>query len=211
MCKILSENHILKSEEIGLSHEGSHYAMDQVNIILRLYNSVHVYVDHNVETIVYVRPYKSKDKFEYFGSDIILHLAHIDPFECCLEIHGLCLRQNKLPIEDTNSESFQVDFMKQLHNQLEDLTDPRQDFLLSSNELTTGQELSKDEIQLIDLFLDRLYLFQYALVVGVISNHLNILFVLSGLLNDCDGCLFLLVKKLIILLRQLLHVQLTAT
>jgi len=118
--EVLREYDILKPEEVGLPHERAHLLVNQIDIEFCFYDSVHVDVDDDVETVVDIGAYECQNELEDLGCDIVLHLANIDPFKCGLQVHGLCLWQDELAVEHTDAEGLQVDLVKELNNQLED-------------------------------------------------------------------------------------------
>ena len=118
MSEILGENNILQPKKVSLSHERSHLLQDQVDIVLGLYDSVQIDVHANIEGVVDISSHESQDQLEYLGCDVILDLANIDPLEGRFQMHRLSFWQYQLPIQNTNSVSFQVDFMEKLDNDL---------------------------------------------------------------------------------------------
>ena len=107
--------------------------MDQDNIIFGLDDPVHINVHDYVEAIVHVGAHEREYELEDLRSDVELHFADIDPLERRHKVHRLRLRQDQLAVENADTEGLEVDFHKQLHDELEDAADERQDFLLAAD------------------------------------------------------------------------------
>ena len=191
MRKELSEDNILQSEEVGLAHEAGHLFVDQDDIVLGLYDPVHVDVHHYVEAIVHVGAHERKNELEDLRGDVELDLADIDPLKRGHEVHCLRLRQDQLAVEYADAEGLEVDFHEQLHDKLEDATDQRQDFLLAADVSPSRQQLREEQVKLVDLALDLGDLMQQLVVVVVVPDDFSVFLVDASVLDHLDRCVLL--------------------
>lgn len=119
MRKVFGKDYVLKAEEVGLPHQSPHLFVDQHDIELRFYYSIHVDIHRYVEAVVYVGAHEGEDQLEDLGGDVELDFAYVDPLEGGLQLHGLRVRQSQLLIEDADAERLQVHFVEQLHDELQ--------------------------------------------------------------------------------------------
>ena len=96
MRKVLREHNVLESVEVCFSHEDSHVFVNNVDVVFGLHDAIHINIHSNAKAVVDVLSDEGNDQLEQLGGDIILHLADIYPFECCLKCHRLCFWKNQL-------------------------------------------------------------------------------------------------------------------
>lgn len=120
MCKVFREYNVLHPEEIGLSHQCSHVFVDKVDVVFWFKKAIHVYIHDDIKSVVNILSHEGEYQLKDLSRDVILHLADINPFKGGFEIHCLRFWEDQSSAENTDSEGFEVHFVEELHDDLQD-------------------------------------------------------------------------------------------
>lgn len=196
---VLREHYILKPEEVALAHQCPQILVDQVQIVLGFDYSVHVDVGCHIKAIVEILLHKRQNQLEQLCSYIQLDLEHSGPLLRSLKLQSLHRWQRQLLGEQPKTKGLHIYLVEELHNLLEDITDPWKNFVFATDVRSSGNELGAKHISLINLEVDLVNSEPKVMMVAAIVRVIVALLDYSGLLQHLNCNLFLAVEDQLLL------------